>query len=243
MWGHGVLLVCTVYSETAVSRKPFGIEHVYIFTFFLLRMTDTMTSQNTDLCSGIFCIHGQQTVLDLNLCTLSVGSSQQRIWTALSSGTGSPGKVSRERTIYTFIVEKGKKPAASTAASHLPCVFPDWLTLQSMKLIVPNWIIILTYATVTLLTIPRNKKFALTATELAGCGQKGQVCGSVHRPTSLLATARGHKTNSHKPEWSPSNIYLPHITTPEIIPVESRKQVDTMGESRLWPSASKKHGT
>lgn len=97
-----------------------------------------------------------------------------------------------------------------------------------MNLIVPNWIIILMYATVTLLTIPRNKKFALIATELAGCGQKGQVCGSAPRPTSLLVTARGHKTNSHKPEWSPSILYLPHITTPEIIPVESRTQVDTM---------------
>jgi hypothetical protein len=42
-----VLLVCTVYSglysEIALSRKPFGIGHVYIYTF-LLRMADTMTS-------------------------------------------------------------------------------------------------------------------------------------------------------------------------------------------------------
>jgi hypothetical protein len=44
-----VLLVCTVYSvlysEIAISRKPFGIGHMYIYTF-LLRMTDTRTSQN-----------------------------------------------------------------------------------------------------------------------------------------------------------------------------------------------------
>jgi hypothetical protein len=50
-----VLLVCTVYSvlysEIAVSRKPFGIGHIYIYTFFLLRMADTMTSQSTDLSS------------------------------------------------------------------------------------------------------------------------------------------------------------------------------------------------
>jgi hypothetical protein len=49
-----VLLVCTVYSvlysEIALSRKPFGIGHVYIYTF-LLRMTYTMTSQNIDLSS------------------------------------------------------------------------------------------------------------------------------------------------------------------------------------------------
>jgi hypothetical protein len=34
-----VLLVCTVYSvlysEIAVSRKPFGIGHTYIYTFYL----------------------------------------------------------------------------------------------------------------------------------------------------------------------------------------------------------------
>jgi hypothetical protein len=49
-----VLLVCTVYSvlysEIALSRKPLGIGHVYIYTF-LLRMTDTMTSQNVDFTS------------------------------------------------------------------------------------------------------------------------------------------------------------------------------------------------
>jgi hypothetical protein len=51
-----VLLVCTVYSvlysEVALSRKPFRIGHVYtrIYTF-MLRMTDTMTVQNIDLFS------------------------------------------------------------------------------------------------------------------------------------------------------------------------------------------------
>jgi hypothetical protein len=43
VWGHGVLLDCTVYSEIALSRKPFGIEHMYFYTF-LLRMTGTMSS-------------------------------------------------------------------------------------------------------------------------------------------------------------------------------------------------------
>jgi hypothetical protein len=42
-----MLLVCTVssvlYSEIALSRKPFGIGHMYIYNFSVL-MTDTMTS-------------------------------------------------------------------------------------------------------------------------------------------------------------------------------------------------------
>jgi hypothetical protein len=42
-----MLLIWTVYSETALFQKPFGIEPIYIYTF-LLRMTDTVTSQNTD---------------------------------------------------------------------------------------------------------------------------------------------------------------------------------------------------
>jgi hypothetical protein len=42
-----VQFTCTVYSvlysEIAVSRKPFGIGHMYIY-IFLLRMTDTMST-------------------------------------------------------------------------------------------------------------------------------------------------------------------------------------------------------
>jgi hypothetical protein len=49
-----VLHVCTVYtvlySEIALSRKPFGIEHMYKY-IFLFSMTDTMISQNIDLSS------------------------------------------------------------------------------------------------------------------------------------------------------------------------------------------------
>jgi hypothetical protein len=37
-------------TKIALSRKPFGIGHMFIQSF-LLRMTDTMTSQNTDLSS------------------------------------------------------------------------------------------------------------------------------------------------------------------------------------------------
>jgi hypothetical protein len=41
----------SVQSNTiGLSRKPFGIGHMHIYTF-LLRMTDTMTSQNIDLSS------------------------------------------------------------------------------------------------------------------------------------------------------------------------------------------------
>jgi hypothetical protein len=54
-----VLLVCTVYrvlySEIALSRKPIGIGHMYIYTF-LLRITHTMTSQNIEFSPGTFCI-------------------------------------------------------------------------------------------------------------------------------------------------------------------------------------------
>jgi hypothetical protein len=37
-------------SEIALVDKPFGIGHIYIYTF-LLRMTDTVASQNIDLSS------------------------------------------------------------------------------------------------------------------------------------------------------------------------------------------------
>jgi hypothetical protein len=42
--------VARLYSEIAVSRKPFRIEHMYVYTC-LLGMTDIMTSQNIDLSS------------------------------------------------------------------------------------------------------------------------------------------------------------------------------------------------
>jgi hypothetical protein len=42
--------VARLYSEIALSRNPFGIGHMYIYTT-LLRMTDTVTSQNIDLSS------------------------------------------------------------------------------------------------------------------------------------------------------------------------------------------------
>jgi hypothetical protein len=44
--------VARLYSEMALSRKAFGIGHMYIYSFFLLKMTDIMTSQNTDFLLG-----------------------------------------------------------------------------------------------------------------------------------------------------------------------------------------------
>jgi hypothetical protein len=44
-----------LYNEIALSRKPFGIGHMYVYNF-LLRLTDTMTSQNNDLVSRTFSI-------------------------------------------------------------------------------------------------------------------------------------------------------------------------------------------
>jgi hypothetical protein len=37
-----------LYSEVALSQKPFGIGHMYIYTFYLT-MIDVMTSQNIEL--------------------------------------------------------------------------------------------------------------------------------------------------------------------------------------------------
>jgi hypothetical protein len=42
--------ILELYSEIGVSRKPFGIGHMYIYTFWL-RTADTVTSQNIDLSS------------------------------------------------------------------------------------------------------------------------------------------------------------------------------------------------
>jgi hypothetical protein len=38
--------VARLYSEIALSRKPFGIEHIYIY---MLRMAVIVTSQNIEL--------------------------------------------------------------------------------------------------------------------------------------------------------------------------------------------------
>jgi hypothetical protein len=43
--------VARLYSEIALSRKPFRIGHICINTFVLLRMNDTVTSHKTNLSS------------------------------------------------------------------------------------------------------------------------------------------------------------------------------------------------
>jgi hypothetical protein len=53
MWERRTILCAKsklLYSEIALPQKPFRIGYMYIHTF-LLRMTDTMTFQNTDLSS------------------------------------------------------------------------------------------------------------------------------------------------------------------------------------------------
>jgi hypothetical protein len=55
------VLVCTVYSvlysEIALSRKTFGIGHMYIYTSILLRIADAPASQNTlTFAPGTCCI-------------------------------------------------------------------------------------------------------------------------------------------------------------------------------------------
>jgi hypothetical protein len=47
---HVARLYSVLYSEIALSQKPFGIIHMYIYIFLLI-MTDTMTSQNNDVSS------------------------------------------------------------------------------------------------------------------------------------------------------------------------------------------------
>jgi hypothetical protein len=50
---HNISFLSTIlelYSEMALYRKPLRVGHIYIYTF-LLRMTDTMTSQNIDISS------------------------------------------------------------------------------------------------------------------------------------------------------------------------------------------------
>jgi hypothetical protein len=54
LWREGRTILGTksklLYSEIALPRKFLGIEYMYVYTF-LLRITDTMTSQNIDLSS------------------------------------------------------------------------------------------------------------------------------------------------------------------------------------------------
>jgi hypothetical protein len=64
--------ILVLYSETALSQKPFGIGHMYMHIFFLLRMTATMTSQNIDFPHGTFCIIIQSVIFGIILVKLDV---------------------------------------------------------------------------------------------------------------------------------------------------------------------------
>jgi hypothetical protein len=46
------ITILELYNEIALSRKPLGIGHMYIYTF-LLRMADIMASHNIDLSSWV----------------------------------------------------------------------------------------------------------------------------------------------------------------------------------------------
>lgn len=63
------LHVTCLHSEMALSWEPFGIGHVYMHTI-LLRITDTMISQNIDLYFWTPCI---SFVLSCLLIGLEVG--------------------------------------------------------------------------------------------------------------------------------------------------------------------------
>jgi hypothetical protein len=43
-------MILQLYIQIALSQKPFGIGHMFIYTFFL-RMADAMISRNIDLFS------------------------------------------------------------------------------------------------------------------------------------------------------------------------------------------------
>jgi hypothetical protein len=61
------MFLCSVlYSEIVLSRKVFGIGHMYIYNF-LLGMTDNMTSQNNDFSSWDTCISARPNVLGSSL--------------------------------------------------------------------------------------------------------------------------------------------------------------------------------
>jgi hypothetical protein len=74
---------CQIQNTARKYRKLLGIRHMFIQTFFL-RMTDTMTSQNTDLSSWDTCIGGPMFSFSLVICYLDRGF----LWVSLVT----PGK-------------------------------------------------------------------------------------------------------------------------------------------------------
>jgi hypothetical protein len=60
VWGSGVLLVCTVYSvlcnEMALSQKPFGLGHLYVYLFSCLKWPIVRPPRILHFPPGTFCI-------------------------------------------------------------------------------------------------------------------------------------------------------------------------------------------
>jgi hypothetical protein len=68
-----------LYREIALSRKPFRIGPMYIYTF-LLRMTDTVTSQNIDLLSWDTCMVKEEYTLARETMGLVVRVQAYQRW-------------------------------------------------------------------------------------------------------------------------------------------------------------------
>jgi hypothetical protein len=70
VWGHGVLLACTVYSvqwDSSTSETVRNRTHIHIHLF---RMTDTMTSQNINLSSSDTLYNPKFRQADVSVCHL-----------------------------------------------------------------------------------------------------------------------------------------------------------------------------
>jgi hypothetical protein len=76
--------VARLYSEIALSRKPFGIGNTYIYNL-LLRMTDTVTSQNIDFPAGTLYI---VSILKASSDKKLKGTSREVELLGLDSGQG-----------------------------------------------------------------------------------------------------------------------------------------------------------
>jgi hypothetical protein len=98
--------------EIALSREPFEIGHIHIYTFSLLRMTDTMSSQNIDFSSwdtlySIEYVKGKVAIIDFNFpqYTFRHFPNQNELWNNASSrhlaGTARCGSAPLMVSTYT----------------------------------------------------------------------------------------------------------------------------------------------
>jgi hypothetical protein len=106
--------VARLHSETALSLKPFGLGHMYIYTF-LRRMTDTMTSQNIDLSSW-------DTLYSLTTDSLVIKSTEKKHRTArlpFKIWTQSLLNTNRKWEVLHSSWESGPEPEAWVRAPRL----------------------------------------------------------------------------------------------------------------------------